>query len=247
VGSAIVIAAVGMEIGGRWFDYSDGVSTDLLPYSGFGAPMPAISAEVYPLAATRIPIASDLGVGLSYAHGFPRKSSTQAYGGIDASWDRVRATLRYRLRIDDLPFQERPGNVATSSILGLTGGIGYERFGFDAKGRIAGEVPDVSYLYLHVGLDGRFPVSSVAALVHASYLGPLSGGAVYDRFRGARVSGIDVGGGLAVKIVAGFELRLTADYMRWFSSFDPKYADAYIAGGARDELLAVHLGGAYAY
>ena len=33
----------------------------------------------------------------------------------------------------------------------------------------------------------------------------------------------------------------------WFAGFNPKFADEYIAGGAVDEMLALHLGLAYAY
>ncbi|MFT3764997.1 MAG: hypothetical protein QM820_05690 [Minicystis sp.] len=87
----------------------------------------------------------------------------------------------------------------------------------------------------------------MAVMVHGSYLGPLSTGATYARFRGASAAGLDVGGGLAVKIAAGFEIRATADYTRWFATFAPKFADPYIAGGAVDEMLALQMGLAYAY
>lgn len=247
VGAAIIVASLGVAVRGRWFSYSDDAGGSLVPYSTFGAPGPTLSVEVYPAAGARIPIISDLGVTLAYTRAFALKGSPAALAGTGTSWDSLRAGLRYRLRVDDLPFQERPEKIADSTIFGLAGGVGFERFAFDAADSISKEAPDASYLYLHVGLDGRFPISRAAVMVHASWLGVLSSGAVYGRFRDPSLGGFEAGGGLAVKLASGFEIRLTADYTRWFATFAPKFADPYIAGGAVDEMLALQLGLAYAY
>jgi uncharacterized protein YbjQ (UPF0145 family) len=247
VGSAILVASLGVTVRGRWFDYSDAGTVNLKPYSTFPAPGPALGLEVYPLAGTRLPILSDLGLTFAYARAFAQKPAPADFATVASAWDSLQAGLRYRLRVDDLPFQERPGNVAESVVFGFSGGVGWERFGFTATGTLATETPDVSYLYLHAGVDGRFPVSRVAVMVHARWLGALSAGAVYDRFREPHLGGVSVGGGVAVKVAGGFEIRVDADYKRWFASFSPKYADPYVAGGAKDEMLALESGLAYAY
>ncbi|APR86906.1 hypothetical protein A7982_12255 [Minicystis rosea] len=248
VGTAIIIAHVGATVRGRWFGYNDGSSLNLVPYSGFPAPGPTVGVEVYPVASARIPIVSDLGLTFSYERAFAPKPTSAELEGSSATWDSLRAGLRYRLRVDDLPFQPRPDKVADSTMFGLEGGVGYERFAFaTAKGGEVKDAPDVSYLYLHIGVDGRFPISRVAVTVHGSWLGALSSGATYARFRDASLGGLEVGGGLAVKIAAGFEIRASADYTRFFATFAPKFADPYIAGGAVDEMLKLRMGLAYAY
>jgi hypothetical protein len=238
IGDELFEVGLGLELGGRWFRYSDGLTTNLRPYDVFGPPMPALSAAVYPAAGTRIPVLRDLGVEVAYAHAFGLASATSGGTTASTAWDRLDAGLRFRLRTGG----------AAAPILGFRGGVGLDRFVIDAQGSLASQVPNVSYLYLRAGVDGRVPVGRrVGIVVHASYLGALSSGEVYARFRGVSIGGVDLGGGVAVGIAAGFEARLGVDYMRWFSAFDPQPGDAYVAGGALDEMLGVQIGAAYVY
>jgi hypothetical protein len=237
IGTELFDVGLGLDLGGRWFRYSDGLTPNLRPYHVFGPPMPALSAAVYPAAGTRIPVVRDLGVEVAYAHAFGLASATSGGAAVSTAWDRLDAGLRFRLRT---------GGPA-APLIGFRGGVGLERFVIDAQGSLAAEVPNVTYVFLRAGVDGRIPIGRVAVLVHASYLGALSSGEVYQRFRGASIGGVDLGGGLAVVIAAGFEARVGVDYMRWFSAFDPEPGDAYVAGGALDEMLGVHIGAAYVY
>ena len=53
--------------------------------------------------------------------------------------------------------------------------------------------------------------------------------------------------GLGIKLTDGLEARLVAEYARFFYSFTPQVGDAYVAGGALDQIYGMRLGAAYAY
>jgi hypothetical protein len=132
-------------------------------------------------------------------------------------------------------------------VLGINGGINFTSFTFDGSATLATSTPDVTYVSLRGGVDARIPFWRMALLLDAGYDGALSAGAVYDRFNGATVGGLDFGAGFAILIASGFEARLTGHYTRYFYSFDPVPGNAYVAGGALDELLGIGIGVAYAY
>lgn len=199
--------------------------------------MPAVWGEAYPLAGTAIPVLRDLGVVASYARAVGLQSATKTGAPIGTTWERFAVGLRFRLRTGG----------TRAPILGLSGKFGLTGFDYDAPADLARELPAVSYEYLRAGLDARIPIWRLALLVDAGYLGALSAGTVYDRFRGAKIGGIDLGVGLAVVIAAGFEARAGATYTRYFSAFSPVPGDSYVAGGALDEFLGLHVGAAYAY
>ncbi len=62
VSTALLVASVAFEIGGRRFAYSDPITANTRDYDVFGAPMPALGLEVYPAAGTKIPFVRDLGL-----------------------------------------------------------------------------------------------------------------------------------------------------------------------------------------
>ena len=238
VGTAIVTAELAFEVAGRFLRFGTPASVNARNYSVFGVPMPAIAADVYPFAGTRIPVLRDLGLTAAYAHAFGIQSATSASKPIETSWDRFGAGLRFRLRTGG----------PTAPVLGLSGGFSWIRFAFANPPRdLAREVPGVSYQAARVGLDARIPFWRLCLLAHLDYLGALEGGAVYSRFRDPTLAGLDAGGGLAVVIGAGFEARLLVDYTHYFYGFSPKKGDAYVAPGAQDEFLGLHVGVGYAY
>jgi hypothetical protein len=244
IGSAFFVGELGFELAGRWFTYSDGISQNLRPYSVFGAPTLAVAAEVYPLAGTGTPVASDLGITLAYARAFALQSATEGGEPIGTTYQRFGAGLRVRRVIDQLTLEG-----LGAPVVGLSGGLRLITFSYDAPKGLAAEVPDVSYTLLRVGVDGRVPLGAVAALVMFDYLAPLSAGTIYDRFRDPSVAGIGLGAGVAVPVPAlpGLEARLLVEYTRFFSAFSPELGDVYVAGGALDELLGIRLSGAYVY
>jgi hypothetical protein len=235
--TALFAASLMFEIGGRRFTYSDPITPNTRDYDVFGAPMPAVGAEVYPAAGTTIPFIKDLGLTGSFARAFGISSATKSGTKLGTTWMRAGGGLRARFR---------PGST-TGPVLGINGGINFTSFTFDGSATLATSTPDVTYVSLRGGVDARIPFWRMALLLDAGYDGALSAGAVYDRFNGATVGGLDFGAGFAILIASGFEARLTGHYTRYFYSFDPVPGNAYVAGGALDELLGIGIGVAYAY
>src|SRR4051812_45655596 len=66
-GTAIFVAGLGLELGGRRFAYTDALTPNARDYGIFGAPTPAAFLEVYPAAGTTIPLLRDLGLTGTFA------------------------------------------------------------------------------------------------------------------------------------------------------------------------------------
>jgi uncharacterized protein YbjQ (UPF0145 family) len=238
VSTALVVASVAFEVGGRRFAYSDPITSNTRDYDVFGAPMPSAALELYPAAGTSIPFLRDLGLTGSFSRAVGISSATKTGTKLDTTWMRIGGGLRARFR---------PGS-NDGPVIGLSGGINFTTFNVEAPGtNLADSAPDVTYASLRGGLDARIPFWRMALLLDAGYDGPLSAGKLYDRFTGSTVGGVDFGAGLAILIAGGFEARLTGHYTRYFYSFDPVPGDPYVAGGALDELLGLGIGVAYAY
>lgn len=245
VGSELFSLEAGFELGGRSFSYSDPVTLNLRPYDVFGVPGIIVGGEIYPGATTGITGLQDVGVSLSYMHALGLSSQT-ADGRylFGTSWNRFHLGLRYRLR-----FGERDDDPV---VLNLDGRFGFLNFSFEAEDEnsaaIEDEIGTVGYNFLRLGLDARLPIGSVFAFVPKfGYVGPLSGGEVYDRFTEASLGAIDMGVGVAFMVAAGLEIRAGFDYLRFFSSFEPVVGDAYVAGGAVDEYMSLKLALGYVY
>ncbi|UQA58180.1 hypothetical protein [Polyangium aurulentum] len=235
-GSSIFAVELGFEVGGRQFDYSDGLSPDTRrDYGVFGAPMASIALEVYPAAGTDIPVLKHLGITGSYARAFGLSSSTEGGEPAPTTYQRISAGLRGRI-----PFSGPKGPV-----LGINGGIRMVTFEIEEPALLAGEVPDVDYFALRGGIDGVIPIGRVSILAGFDWLEPLKTGEVYGRFREASVHGIGAMAGVGVRIAGGFEVRLLGEYSRFFSDFNPVLGDPHVAGGALDQFFGIRLAGAY--
>jgi hypothetical protein len=242
--TALFVLGVSFELGGRNFEYSDPLegSTNLRPYSIFGAPLILINGEVYPAAMTDIPVLNGLGITGTFAHAFALESATEGGEPIGTSYDRYGVGLRLRFRLGG----------EGSPVIAVSGAFGALSFGYDdpTDMTLVGALPDVSYKYLKGGVDGLIPVAGIVNIVAGfDYIGPLDAGAVYDRFTMSSVGGIDVRIGLAFPIAMGFEARVMGEYTRMFYSFEPvaEPRDMYIAGGALDQYLGISAGAAYVY
>jgi hypothetical protein len=245
-GAELFSIALAFELGGRFFSYNDGLSSNLRDYDVFGVPSLFVGAEVYPLTDTGTPIAQDLGIVGHFGQAFALDSETSDGTVVGTSWNRFDVGLRFRLSL---------GDRGDAPVLGLTGGFARHDFSFDAEGPLAEEVPSVTYSSLFIGLDGRIPAGPVAIMAAGKYLGALSAGATKDRFtdqggaaeRPTSVGGVSFAGGVAIPIAYGFEGRVMAEYQRWFYSFEPEVGDPNIAGGALDQYLFLQLGAGFLY
>jgi hypothetical protein len=236
-GREIFSIAAAFDLSGRWFSYNDGITSNLRDYDVFGAPGFQVGAEVYPLAGTDVPVMKDLGLTGRFGMALGLSSETEGGAAVTTSWTRFDVGMRLRVRTGS---EEAP-------VLGLHGGFGIDTFELEAEGALGDEVPSASYKFLRVGVDGRIPLGPVAINLFFDYLGAVSAGTVYDRFTGSSIGGIATGGGFIVPIASGFEVRLGAEYERWFYAFEPVVGDAFVAGGALDERIHLTLGPAYVF
>ncbi len=234
-GSSIVAAEIGFELGGRSFSYSDGITGNLRTYDVFGAPTAVVGVEVFPAAMTRVPVLRDLGIQLGYARAFALQSATEGGEPVNTISQRITGALKLRIPIS------RP----TGPVLGVLGGVRWQTFNVDAPPPLGAQVPNVDYLAIRAGVDGWIPFGPMAAIVGFEWLEPLSSGAVYDRFSGPKTHGITATVGLVARFKTGLQIRLTGEYVRFFSDFDPVLGDPNVAGGALDQFFGVRLGLAY--
>jgi len=245
VGSELFSAQLGLELGGRFFNYteSEANSRNTRPYEVFGVPGLEIAAEVYPATTADIVVLSDLGLFVRYNHFFGLSSKTNDERVFGTTYNRLNAGLRFRYRIGD-----RDDNPV---VLRASGSGGFLNFTFDPEDAgataIANEVADAEYVFMRVGVDARIPIGRFSFMPSFGYLGTLEHEGLYSRFKEASVGAIDMGIGAAVVLDAGFEILAGLTYTRYFSSFEPQPGDAYVAGGALDELLGIDLGVGYVY
>ncbi len=243
-GRELFDVSAGLEIGGRFFSYSDGMGNNLRPYEVFGVPALSLSGVVFPAATLQLPVASDLGLSVATMHALGLASRTEDDSmRFSTTWNRFSAGLVYRLRLSD---SDRPATLA------LTGAFGFENFTIepesDAGAAIADEIATAEYVFLSVGVGATLPMGDLFTLRPSfAYVGPLSGGELYDRFRAPSLAGIDLGLLIGLSVGAGFEIRTGVRYLRLFSSFAPEPGDRYVAGGAIDQLISIPLTAAYIF
>jgi hypothetical protein len=223
----------------RHFAYKDGLTANLRPYDLPAAPLAAAAGALYPFALTGSapkPF-SDVGVVLGYARAFALQStSVETSGKLNTQWSRYYVGGRARIRTGS----------EGSPIVGLIGAYGGESFTFDAPPN-APPLPSVEYTFVRASGDVRMPFGRAAVVASAGYLFVLSFGDLASRFPRASVGGVEAELGGALTLTTGLEARLTASYRRFFYAMNPTIQDAYIAGGALDELASLQAGVAYVY
>ncbi len=217
-----LVVAIGGETAGRFLHYKDALTPALSNYDLGASPAIVGDLEVRPLAASGPALAGfalhgegHLGIGLK---------STDAVTGDKRSttWTRWAADLRWRY------------GVTPTTFVGASAGVLNETF--KTKGATLAP-PNVSDMFVRLGLDARIGVGPVAILAQGAYLLGLSGGEVPDRMRDASFGGVEGGLGVGVPIGEHLEIRAQGLYTRVFYSFKPVPGDAYVAGGALDQMV----------
>lgn len=226
----------GVEVGARWFAYSDPlvIATNLRPYDVVGVPLVTLGGDLRPLVWSRVPVLDQLAIRFDYAFAPTLDSSTTNGENIRTSWDHGDVGLFVPVRLGKRPRAPQ---------IGASIGYGWLGFSFATTGSLAAEIPTVTYRFVRIGLTSEIPLSKRWSVNAAfDYLGPLSGGAVYDRFRDTTINGIDAKMGVGFDIAQGTRVSLMLDYTRFFSSFIPIPGDAYVAGGALDQFGSIKIG-----
>ncbi len=233
-----VAAALGVDVGMRYFRYNDPIGRELRPYKLPGVPMLSFELEAYPLASTDLPVLRDLGFRGRVSRALALDSNTPDGTKIATEWTRFGGEVRVRLLFPGQPALE----------LGVFGGVDSSDFSLKTQAPVAALLPSAHSLSLKLGLDARVQLTSALSVTLASaYLGTSSLGAVYDKFRAASVAGVDGDLGFALGLGPGVEAQLGGRYTRYFSTFHPELGDPYVAGGALDQQLQFGLGVRYAH
>jgi hypothetical protein len=231
---------VGLEIGARWFRYSDPLwtATNLRPYDVAFVPLVVLGGELRPFVWTGLPVLRSVGVVGAYAFAPHLGSSTRDGRSFDTTWERGDIVLRVPVLDATAPGQPE---------LAVDVGYGWLGFSFQDAGDLADQLPSVGYRSARLGLDGKIPLRPGLMLrAGFSYLITPSGGEVYARFRDAHVAGVRADLGLDVTVAKGAAVEIGLGYTRFYSSFAPVPGDAYVAGGALDQFLGLQIGFAYA-
>jgi hypothetical protein len=132
--------------------------------------------------------------------------------------------------------------------LGLRIGVGGQTYSIADSGGTASGIPAVDYLFVRFGVSGRYDIAErVGIMLGFSYLLTLNSGpfrAMY--FPNESVNGIDGNLGLAIRLVAGLELRAGFDVRVFFHSLNPQGSDPQVEG-ATDLFYGVTGGLAYRF
>jgi hypothetical protein len=123
-----------------------------------------------------------------------------------------------------------------------TGEYGRQFFRF---GTLPGTTPSVfnyDYDFLLAALNARIVLGQFAVLLGGGYIGVLENGlASSGVFPHSQVAGLDAHVGGAFLFNEVLELRLIANYQRYFFDMNARPGDQYVAGGATDEYLSIIL------
>jgi hypothetical protein len=233
-----VAVSASVDVGRRHFTYSDPIGTPPRPYLLDAAPLMTFGLEAYPLASSDLPVLRDLGFRGRFSRAFALDSSTTNGVPIDTSWTRFGGELRERIFVSGAHPLE----------VGVLAGLDASYFGLSARSSAGALVPAARTVSLRFGADARIQIARrLSVLAGAAYLGTTSRGEIYDRFRGAKVAGLDAQLGFAFGLTPGLEARLDGRYTRYFASFDPHVGDPAVAGGALDEQMQLGVGLRYAH
>ncbi|MHB1845289.1 MAG: hypothetical protein ACYCWW_10700 [Deltaproteobacteria bacterium] len=211
---------------GRWLDYKNDLFNALGSYALPAGPLVSGGLALYPGALWTRGLLADVGLVGDFEHSLGLTSSYQgtAFPTLDDCWT---AGLRLRIPID-------------ASELGVSGRYGEQAFRLGAlPWSTPAPIPNYSYVFVEPGLDARVQLGLFALLLDASWLDVVGDGiAASGYFPHASVGAVAGGLHLAFALWDALELRVGADYQRYFFSFNPVPGDAHVAGGALDQYLA---------
>jgi hypothetical protein len=234
-GPSLLRLGVALQGGSRHFAYVDRLTPTLRPYDLFMAPLVAIRADFDPFFRSRAALLNGLGVTGEYARAFGLSSADAGGARSSTSWQNFRVDVRDRTRLGDAVFA------------GLHAGFGAIDFSFDDALGPQAELPGVAYRFVRAGADGQGALGDLRLYGAASYLVPLSTGAVGDLFPRTKVGGVEARVGLGRSIARAFDLSLELVYTRFFYTLRPEPGDSFVAGGALDEMACVSLGLTYGF
>jgi hypothetical protein len=231
---ALFVVRALVEVGTRHFSYVDRVTTSLRSYDLLAAPLVGVHGELCPFSRTSVPVLKDFSVSGDYRLAFGLSSTDSAGDSVSTSWSSFDIGARERVHLNE------------SLALGLHGGYGQNAYTFGAVSEDTA-LPGVQYRFIAGGLDARLTLPRLSLYLSGSYLGVLSAAPTGTYFPRATVGGVEGTIGAAYSLAYGFELSLEIAYTRFFYSMNPEPGDAYVAGGALDQMGRGALGLGYVF
>jgi hypothetical protein len=231
---ALFVVRALVEVCTRHFSYLDRVTSSLRSYDLLAAPLVGVHGELFPLSRTKVPVLKDVSVIGDYRLAFGLSSTDATGDSVSTSWSSFDVGARERVHLNE------------SLALGLHGGYGQNDYTFGAVSE-GTTLPDVQYRFVAAGLDANLTLSRLSLYLSGSYLGVLSAGLIGTYFPRATLGGVEGTIGVAYSLAYGFELSLEVAYTRFFYSMNPEPGDAYVAGGALDQMGRGALGVGYVF
>jgi hypothetical protein len=222
-------------VGMRHFSYTQRITTTLRAYDLAAAPMASVSAVVYPLAFTHVPVIRDFGISGDYARVFTFSSEDSMGTQVGSTWQSFDIGATQRIVVT----RALVANVAL--------GYGENAFQFDENlPGGTGQLPSVNYRFVRAGADLRYElVSAFSVLGGGSYLDVLGTGYTGSLFPRESVGGVEGHLGASYSFARNWEVSLRAAYLRFFYSADSVPGDTSVAGGALDEQTRIVGGFSY--
>lgn len=218
----LVGVQVGTEVGARHLRYVDGLTSNLRTYDLAAAPLLGVAIESTPLDVRGV----RAGVVASYARAFRVTSGPTGGDDIASQWWRFHVGLRGRL-----PLGSRV--LAGASVV-----YGGETYGF-AMSTLDAQVPSVAYRFVRPSVDVEVSFGRFGLAGGVGYDLMLSSGAIADRFPRASVGGVEAWLGPTLSIARAWSVAASMTYRRYFYDLRPEPGDAYVAGGALDEMYGI--------
>jgi hypothetical protein len=227
----------GVGLFSRRLSFNDDIFSRLDAFEIVGAPKLHAAFAWYPLRHFTSELYAHVGIGAEIETAVLVSSSRgEEQSDIDTAAYAWAFDFRYELPIDMIRLR-------------ATLGYGEERFNVDPGPAMPHGTPlssmiSLFYRYLRPSIAGQFfvadPVSFGASFGWRSVLS--AGGIDASRgFPASNGGGFDASLSVSLHPAWYIELRLRAEYHRYFFSFDPQPGDYYVVGGALDEWASLGL------
>ena len=230
---ALVAARVGLDVGGRVFRYRNPQTPNLRPYDAV-VPIGRFEIDVYPLGFLSSKILGALGLTAVVGFGAPLTSEADVDGAavlVDTSWTDYAIGARLRL-----PFSD-------TVRLAAVGSFGQHKFSFADEGTmVEGQVPDVAYGQLGLGLDlelGRSDRTRV--LLGGRFVILDDFGELGERFEVASSLGIGAFARMDIRLTDLFDLVVRGSYQYIDLALEPVGTE-FVAEGGTDHLFGGMIG-----
>jgi hypothetical protein len=234
--------ALGGRVFGRFLGYNDDLFMQMRPYQLAAGPMLSAALDWYPGAHFSGGVASWFGItgAVDFAVGLTSQRPSDG-ATFNTTAYRFHAGGRFRV-----PF-------GIGSDVGIS--VGYARSAFAITPATSMMVtansvgvPSVEYGAIRLYLSSRLQLHDRFGL-HlgiGTWIGLSSGEmGTMPFFRRANITSLEADLAFAVRVVAGFELRLGVDMHRFGWTMNPEPGDPFIVGGAFDQYYSVSLLAAY--